>query len=263
MSTTTATFDLPAASLQQPVPAPARDVRAERGPWGFWGSLGWGLFAVAAAVFAVVIYSLFWMLTHQLSIPSSADAAYSALAGVVMSIAPVAVLVIAARSRRYSLRDYFALNGFSRRDLLVGIVCLLALIVVFEAMERLFGIDAGSKSVTATYQTAKRGGMLPMLWLAVVIVAPVTEELMFRGFLHRGWAPSWLGACGTIVLTSALWAALHQQYNAAGIIFIFLMGLLLGWIRQRSASTTLTILLHAINNLCATVLVAVQVEWLS
>ena len=105
--------------------------------------------------------------------------------------------------------------------------------------------------------------MLPMLWPATIIVAPVTEELLFRGFLHRGWALSWLGVSGTIVLTSALWAALYQQYNWPGILRIFLMGLIFGWMRQRSGSTTLTIILHSLNNLLATILVAVQIEWLT
>src|SRR5260370_238343 len=81
----------------------------------------------------------------------------------------------------------------------------------------LLGIDAGSKAVAAAYRAAKLAGMLAALWLAVVIAAPVSEELLFRGFLHRGWAPSWLGIAGTIILTSALWAALHQQYNWFGI----------------------------------------------
>ena len=263
MPTMIATFDLPTACPPQVRLEAAHDVQAERRPWGFWGSLGWGLFAVATGLFAVVICMLFWMLTHQLSIPNSADAAFGTLAGIVMSIAPVGVLVIAVRSRRYSLREYFALNTISRRDLLLGIVCLFALIVACEAMERLLGIDGGSKSVAATYRAAKLAGVLPMLWLAIVIVAPVTEELLFRGFLHRGWAPSWLGVSGTIVLTSALWAVLHQQYNWVGIIWIFLMGLLFGWVRQRSGSTTLTILLHALNNLFATILVTIQIEWLN
>ena len=42
-----------------------------------------------------------------------------------------------------------------------------------------------------------------------------------------------------------------------------MMGLIFGWMRQRSGSTTLPIVLHTLNNLFATVLVAIQVEWLS
>ena len=56
---------------------------------------------------------------------------------------------------------------------------------------------------------------------------------------------------------------LHQQYNALGILLIFLMGLIFGWMRQRSGSTTLPIVLHMFNNLLATTLVTINVEWLS
>jgi membrane protease YdiL (CAAX protease family) len=263
MSSMVATFEVPHARPQQALSAPVREVRAENRPWGFWGSLGWGLFAVATGLFAGVIYTVIWMLTNQLHIPDPKDPAFATVAGMVASVVPLAVLVISVKSRKFSLRNYFALNRIPRRDLALGIACLTVLIVVVAAIELLLGIDGGSKSVEATYQAAKLAGMLPMLWLTTVVLAPVTEELLFRGFLHRGWAASWLGVSGTIVLTSVLWAALHQQYNWLGILCIFLMGLIFGWVRQRSGSTTLTIVLHAVNNLVATVLVAVQIEWLS
>ena len=39
-----------------PAHAPVREVRSELGPWGFWGSLGWGLFAAATGIVVVFIY---------------------------------------------------------------------------------------------------------------------------------------------------------------------------------------------------------------
>jgi membrane protease YdiL (CAAX protease family) len=262
VSTMVAAFDLPHASPLPALPAPAREARAALRPWGFWGSLGWGLFAVATGLFAAVIYTAIWMLTHQLNAPNPEDPAFAVVTGIVASVMPLAVLVIAVKSKKILLSEYFALNRVSRRDLILGIASLTVLIVVVAAMESLLGIDGGSKSVEATYRAARLAGMLPMLWLATVVEAPVAEELLFRGFLHRGWAPSWLGASGTIVVTSALWAGLHQQYHWLGILCIFLMGLIFGWARQRSGSTTLTIMLHALNNLFATILVTVQIEWL-
>jgi membrane protease YdiL (CAAX protease family) len=97
----------------------------------------------------------------------------------------------------------------------------------------------------------------------VVVVAPLGEELLFRGFLYRGWASSWLGVGGTILVTSLLWAMLHQQYNWYGILVIFCLGLLFGWLRQRSGTTTLTMILHALNNLFTMILVAAKLEWAS
>jgi uncharacterized protein len=258
-----AAFDLPQASPLPALRAPRREVRAERRPWGFWGSLGWCLFAVATGLFAVVIYAVIWMLMHQFRAPHPDDTESANMAGILASVVPIAVLIIAVKIRRFSLRDYFALEAVRRRDLVFGIACLTVLLIVSAATESLLGIDDGSKFAEATYRAARLAGVLPLLWLAVVIVAPVTEELLFRGFLHRGWASCRLGVSGAVVLTSALWAALHQQYNWFGVLWIFLLGLILGWLRQRSGSTTLTIVLHALNNLYVTVLVAVQIEWLS
>lgn len=259
MPTMVAAFDLHAELL----PVPVREVRAELRPWGFWGSLGWGLVAMATALFSVIVYMATWMLTHHLQIPNPQDPGFATVAGMAASLVALAVLVIAVKCRKFSLRDYFALNRIPRRDLVLGIACLTGLIAGVCALETLFGLDGGSKSVEATYRAARLAGMLPLLLLATVVAAPIAEELLFRGFLHRGWVPSWLGVSGTVVLTSALWAALHQQYNWLGILCIFLMGLIFGWMRQRSGSTTLTIALHALNNLFATILVVIQIEWLS
>jgi len=46
---------------------------------------------------------------------------------------------------------------------------------------------------------------------------------------------------------------LHVQYDWAGMLQIFIVGLFLGWIRWRSGSTLLTFVLHALFNLEATV----------
>jgi membrane protease YdiL (CAAX protease family) len=258
MSTMDAAFNLPQAGS-----VPARELRAEPSPWGFWGSLGWSAFAMATGVFAVLVFTTIWMLTNGLRAVNPEDKHFATATGILILSAPLVVLAIATRIKKFSLRDYFALNGFTRRDLVLGIAWLIGLIVVFDGMGWLLGIDGGSKHVEATYRSAKAAGALPLLWLSVVVVAPVTEELFFRGFLHRGWAPSWLGVSGTIVLTSTLWAILHQQYNVFGILIIFVMGLIFGWMRQRSASTLLPMVLHTVNNLLATVLVTIQVEWLS
>jgi membrane protease YdiL (CAAX protease family) len=48
---------------------------------------------------------------------------------------------------------------------------------------------------------------------------------------------------------SVLWAALHVQYDWTGIAQIFVIGIFLGWMRWRSGSLLLTMLLHALFNL--------------
>ncbi|MGA2943050.1 MAG: CPBP family intramembrane glutamic endopeptidase, partial [Xanthobacteraceae bacterium] len=52
-----------------------------------------------------------------------------------------------------------------------------------------------------------------------------------------------------IIISSILWAALHIQYDWAGMLQIVIIGLFLGWVRLTSGSVLLTFLLHALFNL--------------
>jgi len=93
----------------------------------------------------------------------------------------------------------------------------------------------------------------PLFWLAIVVAAPLAEEPLFRGFMFRGMAESRLGVGGTIVLTSFLWSMLHLQYDWYGIVSVFVIGLLLGWVRHRTGSLYAPMALHGFSNLVATV----------
>jgi hypothetical protein len=85
------------------------------------------------------------------------------------------------------------------------------------------------------------------------VVAPVFEELFFRGFLLAGFASSFLRPAGAVLVTSASWALIHLQYDLYGMVTIFVLGLLLGAARLASGSVLLTIGLHAFSNLLSTV----------
>ncbi len=112
-----------------------------------------------------------------------------------------------------------------------------------------------------SYTTAREGGPWAVFALACAIVfaAPLTEEIAFRGFLYRGWAASPLGPAGTIVLTSAIWAVMHLQYETFYLVQIFGLGLVFGWLRWRSGSTLLPLLLHVLVNFIALLQTAVVI----
>jgi membrane protease YdiL (CAAX protease family) len=97
----------------------------------------------------------------------------------------------------------------------------------------------------------------------VAIVAPITEEIVFRGFLFRGLSTSFLGVSGTLIVTSVVWAGMHVQYDWYILGQIVAIGLVLGWLRWASGSTLLTIVLHMLTNLAACIQAAIKAEWLS
>ena len=135
--------------------------------------------------------------------------------------------------------------------------------ISFDLLTLAFGRDVVPSFMREAYLSARLAGSLPLFFLAVVVVAPITEEIAFRGFLFRGLSATWLGVGGTLVATSAAWAAMHVQYDWLTLAQIFLIGLVLGWLRWASGSTLLTIILHMLANLTATIQAAIKVEWLS
>jgi hypothetical protein len=97
--------------------------------------------------------------------------------------------------------------------------------------------------------------MLPLLLVSFVILGPLQEELIFRGFLLPGIAQA-IGTWPAILVTAGIWAISHGQYEWFFIGEIFAMGVLFGWIRCRSGSTIVPFILHVIVNGMAVVAAA-------
>ena len=78
-----------------------------------------------------------------------------------------------------------------------------------------------------------------------VIIAPVTEEVIFRGLILRGFLGRWK-PWTAIIASAALFALMH--FNPAQTPVALGLGLVLGWIYVRTRSLGLCMLGHAVNN---------------
>lgn len=84
--------------------------------------------------------------------------------------------------------------------------------------------------------------------LAVVVVAPVAEELFFRGFVLGGLAAA-VGDLRAIVVSSALFAAMHASIGT--FIPLFAAGMLLAWLYLRTRSIWPPVAAHSAQNALA------------
>lgn len=82
--------------------------------------------------------------------------------------------------------------------------------------------------------------------LAMVLVAPFTEELLFRGAIERHFLMQGKRPAFAIVVSSLFFAVLHG--NPAQMPFAFLIGLLLGWLYYRTGSIVPGVCCHIVNN---------------
>ena len=141
---------------------------------------------------------------------------------------PVQVLLLAlmARQTGASAADYLGLMLPRKSDVVVGIIAVVIFIVVSDMISWLLGRNIVTQFQLDIYRTASAAGCLPWLWLTVVVVAPIGEETLFRGFLFRGWRRSPRDAWPVIIVTAFLWAS--STCNMISMISL-LKCLRMGW----------------------------------
>jgi len=257
----TAADDVPAGSV--PVSPPGKD--REPRVWKFIGTSLWGL-ALFGAMFAGQLAGVLWFLVTSEDAVDSRSMVALLSNGRIISLSVIMglpaillVLWIATRLSRTSFADYLALRWPSWKMIGIGVVALVALMIVWEVISRVAGRESSPGFMVDVLKTARADGALWLLVLAFCVVAPITEEFFARGFLYRGWSETFLRPAGAILLSSAVWTMMHLQYNWFFLAQVFSIGVLLGYLRYVSNSTWLTVILHGINNLAATI----QTIWLA
>ena len=94
-------------------------------------------------------------------------------------------------------------------------------------------------------------GRLALLFIGIVLLAPVAEELLFRGLVYRLVEQTQAGAPVAILAGALLFTVMHVQYGWREQALVFADGILLGLARWQSDSLLLTICLHAMGNFYA------------
>jgi membrane protease YdiL (CAAX protease family) len=90
-----------------------------------------------------------------------------------------------------------------------------------------------------------------ILFLAVAVLAPITEEFLFRGLLQNSFS-KYMPAYAAILLSSAIFAAVHMQIEAFPALMV--LGAGFGLIYHLTGSLRVNIFLHVINNSAALLL---------
>jgi membrane protease YdiL (CAAX protease family) len=233
-------------------------------PLSVQATLGWAVltFVIAQAVGAAVVLIWFSSMAPSTVAKMRYDGALVALVTLVTNPLQVALLAAIARWRTGgNVAEYLGLTRFSRHDLLIGVLAIAALIAALDGISYLAGLDIVSPFQSEAFTTARADGWVLPLVLAIVVVGPAGEEIMFRGFLFRGWVMPGVRGVVAVVVIALLWAGMHVQYDWFGIGQVFLTGLVLGWLRWRSGSTLLTIVLHVLVNLEGTLETLGSMNW--
>lgn len=130
-----------------------------------------------------------------------------------------------------------------------ALLCLVAaypLLMLVQAM--VYGLSDGNvtpQDVVEFLQSAKSPRDRIAVLAMAVIVAPVAEEMIFRGYLYPV-GKRYIGSFLSAILTAALFAVLHG--HAASIPALFTLALCLALSYERSGSLLVPMIMHAVFN---------------
>jgi membrane protease YdiL (CAAX protease family) len=231
-------------------------------PWGIAATIAWLLLAFLVSVLVATGAYAVWQSGAPAPRTTGYDGAVIAIGALTSIPVQIAVLAFAAQMRAWPPADYLGISMPKRAEIIVAVICVVIIDLLFDLMLYVTGRDIVPPFQSEAYQSARDAGWLAAMTFAIVVVAPIGEEVVFRGFLYRGLVRPGREILGIVVIALA-WALLHIQYDWLGMSQIFALGLILGWFRWASGSTTLTVIMHVLINLEAMIETAIKVEWLS
>ncbi|MCC6480377.1 MAG: CPBP family intramembrane metalloprotease [Sphingomonadaceae bacterium] len=221
-----------------------------------WGSLGWvALFLVLQIIAGVAALGIAIGLDQsgRSAMELARDLGFVAMPTVLSLIASSLVMLglfwlhlgKEDRAARIGLMRWSRLSPLHTILLAVG---LIALGLAFNYLYANYVIPdiKVQESLRKMFAALPATGLnKAMLFIAVAGIAPLLEELLFRGFVQNALAeklPIW----GAILGASAIFAAVHMDYHAFPALMA--MGVVFGLLYHKTGSLRVNIVAHMINN---------------
>ena len=127
----------------------------------------------------------------------------------------------------------------------LAVPLLLLGVGISAGEEMIFGPDPTAELVEKAVTPRDSFQLVAMIILSLVLVGPC-EELAMRGSVQRGFENSF-GKMGGLLVTSVLFGLMHGLNTLYAIVPVFVVGLVLGFVWQRTGgNTTASALLHGV-----------------
>lgn len=167
----------------------------------------------------------------------------STLVKVLLPLLGIGFVLFAAHRRRIDRRDGLGLQPPRPIPALLALTVWIGWMAATEWLIAQWQLEQASP--WPDYPTH----IVALRILAIGLLGPALEELIFRGVLYHILRQTRLKAAGAIVVLATAWGVMHSSYDPSTVAFIVLDGLLLGAARYTTASIWTPIAMHAMGNL--------------
>jgi membrane protease YdiL (CAAX protease family) len=171
----------------------------------------------------------------------------------------VLILYAFLRKRKISFKDIGLRGKFLIRDLSYALGGFFTyLLVYFSAVTTLQffvkSFNVSQKQNLGVPSTAQ-GNDLWLLFIMLVVLPPIAEEILFRGFIYTSLRPK-MNKVIAAIITSLLFALPHLFESNSGILWIagcdtFILSMVLVYVREKTDKLWASMLIHALKNFIA------------
>jgi membrane protease YdiL (CAAX protease family) len=163
------------------------------------------------------------------------------------------------RHRKISWQSIGLKRSFSFKDLKYAVIGFIAYLLIYLSAVSILqyliqSFNTLQKQNLGLPSTAS-GGDLWLLFIMLVVLPPIAEEILFRGFIYTSLR-SRMNKIVAAVIVSVLFAFPHLFESNSGLLWIagvdtFILSMVLVYVREKTDKLWASILIHALKNLVA------------
>lgn len=258
----------PAEKAIETAPQPTKNadvdqaVAAQNSPkyWGPFAGISWALLIYLVPQllggFVISIYPLLhhWSTARTnnwLTNATTAQFAYTVFVEVV-AVSMVAMLL----SHYRAAWRYIGLMWLRWKDTLYAVaafgIYLTLYAIMVEIVIKLFPSFNATQQQNVGFQNTTTAIELWMAFISLVVLPPIAEEIIFRGFLYKGIRRKWNVVVATLV-TSVCFAAPHLLEGVGGLLWVgaldtFILSVVLCGLREKTDRIGPGMIVHALKN---------------
>ena len=205
-------------------------------------------YQIASAFVIGIIAGIFW--------PVSSATAHIAQLCIVSAVASLLTLVTSYWAKWYAASPEY-IKSKPYRVLLWSVMLSLGLIIPLTWLQEMLPDKWTQDLMQAEFSVLLKS---PMGYLVIGLIAPIVEEVVFRGAILRAlleWGKENMsegikGVWTCIIISALLFSIAH--FNPAQMPHAFVIGCILGWMYWRTGSIIPGIMFHLTNNTVAFVI---------
>ncbi|MGA8219868.1 MAG: CPBP family intramembrane glutamic endopeptidase [Solirubrobacterales bacterium] len=225
--------------------------QAPKVPWGFGGSI-WGL--VGGLLLVVIVPPLLVLpFDPNIADPNKASDAAILATQAIFDGMLIAVAVGMASRWRFDLRGALRLLGL-RRFRPSGIGWMFAVLGAYYVGAVAFSaivLQPKQEDIGKELGVCNPGiGIAIFAVLSIIVLAPIAEEVFFRGFFFAGLRTRW-SLWPSALLSGAIFGLVHAPTGPTAAIPLAGLGVGLAWLYNKTGSLYPSMLAHLLNNAIA------------